>query len=114
MTEVSVNNYIFLVYLGLFGAPFFCPLRHTQTSSPYSVAISLTCRNNFDKNQANFLESAPNSRTFASVILFSYVICSFCINLVFSYLVSNVAKGFAETASPFAIIDSNPIIRSSD
>ena len=55
MTEVSVNNYIFLVYLGLFGAPFFCPLRHTQNSSPYSVAISLTCRNNFDKNQANFL-----------------------------------------------------------
>ena len=27
MTEVSVNNYIFLVYLGLFGAPFLCLLR---------------------------------------------------------------------------------------
>ena len=33
---------------------------------PYSVAISFPCRNNFDKNQANFLESAQNPRTFAA------------------------------------------------
>ena len=68
MTGVSVNNYIFLVYLGLFGAPFLYPLRHTQTSSPYFVANPISCRNNFDKNQANFLESAKNPRTFAAVI----------------------------------------------
>ena len=42
--------------------------RHTQPLLPYSVAISFPCRNNFDKNQANFLESAQNPRTFASVI----------------------------------------------
>ena len=47
---------------------FLCPLRHNSTSSPYSVAISFPCRNNSDKNQANFLESAQNLRTFASVI----------------------------------------------
>jgi hypothetical protein len=39
-----------------------------NTSPPYSVAISTPCRNNFDKNQAIFLESAQNPRTFASVI----------------------------------------------
>ena len=33
MTEVSVNNYIFLVYLGLFGAPFFA-LYDTHNPSP--------------------------------------------------------------------------------
>ena len=33
---------------------------------PYSVAISFLCRNNFDKIQANFLESAQNPRTFAA------------------------------------------------
>ena len=48
---------------------------------PYSVANSLPCRNNSDKNLANYLESAQNPRTFASVILFSYVICSFLHNL---------------------------------
>jgi hypothetical protein len=36
--------------------------------SPYSVAISFPCRNNFDKILAIFLESAQNPRTFASVI----------------------------------------------
>ena len=41
-------------------------LRHTQTLSPYSVANPLSCRNNFDKNQAIFLESAQNPRTFAA------------------------------------------------
>ena len=42
-------------------------LRHAQTLFPYSVAISFPCRNNFDKNQANFLESTQNPRTFAAV-----------------------------------------------
>ena len=41
-------------------------LRHTLTLFPYSVAISFPCRNNFDKNQAIFLESAQNPRTFAT------------------------------------------------
>ena len=41
---------------------------------PYSVANSFLCRNNFDKNLANFLESAQNPLTFAAS---SYVICSF-------------------------------------
>ena len=45
---------------------------------PYSVAISFPCRNNFDKNQAIFLESAQNPRTFAAVkdhtlVVFSYI-----------------------------------------
>ncbi len=58
-------------------------IRHVVVTAqhPYSVAISFPCRNNFDKNQAIFLESAQNPRTFASVILFSYVICSFLHNL---------------------------------
>ena len=47
-------------------------LRHDLTPSPYSVANLLPCRNNFDKNQANFLESAQNPRTFASELR-SYV-----------------------------------------
>ena len=34
---------------------------------PYSVADPFTCRNNSDKNLANYLESAQNHRTFASV-----------------------------------------------
>ena len=42
--------------------------RHDLTSSPYSVAISSPCRNNSDKNLANFLKSAQNHHTFASVI----------------------------------------------
>ena len=51
-------------------------IRHVVMTAqhPYSVAISFPCRNNFDKNQANFLESAQNPRTFAAS---SYVICSF-------------------------------------
>ena len=89
--------------LGLSGANFLCPLRHIPTFSPYFVAISFPCRNNFDKNLANFLESAQNSRTFASVIWFSYVICSFCISC-FRLLVSNVAYGVRWEASPFAVI----------
>ena len=54
-------------------------IRHVVMTAqhPYSVANSLPCRNNSDKNLANYLESAQNPRTFASVILFSYVICSF-------------------------------------
>ena len=47
---------------------FFMPLRHSQPQFLYSVANPISCRNNFDKNQANFLESAKNPRTFASVI----------------------------------------------
>ena len=45
-------------------------IRHVVMTAqhPYSVANSLPCRNNFDKNQANFLESAQNPRTFAAVI----------------------------------------------
>ena len=54
--------------LGLSGALFLCPLRHTPPLFPYSVAISFLCRNNSDKNQANFLESAQNPLTFAAVI----------------------------------------------
>ena len=44
-------------------------IRHVVMTAqhPYSVAISFPCRNNFDKNQANFLESAQNPRTFAAV-----------------------------------------------
>ena len=42
-------------------------LRHTLTPHPYSVAIRSPCRNNSDKNPANFLESAQNHHTFASV-----------------------------------------------
>ena len=56
MTEVSVNNYIFLVYLGLFGAPFFLPFTTHTTPLPDSVAIIIPCRNNFDKNLAHFLD----------------------------------------------------------
>ena len=41
---------------------------HFNPLFPYSVAISFLCRNNFDKNLANFLESAQNPRTFAAVI----------------------------------------------
>ena len=47
---------------------------------PYSVANSLPCRTNSDKNLANFLESAQHSRTFAAS---SYVICSFLHKFVF-------------------------------
>ena len=45
-------------------------IRHVvmTTQHPHSVANPISCRNNFDKNQANFLESAKNPRTFASVI----------------------------------------------
>ncbi len=39
-----------------------------KPSFPYSVAKHQACRNNSDNNQANFLESAQNPRTFASVI----------------------------------------------
>ena len=91
--------------LGLSGALFLCPLRHNLTLFPYSVANPISCRNNFDKNLANFLESAQNPRTFAAVIWILRF--SFCINLVFSYLVSNVAYGVRSDASPFAI--STPI-----
>ena len=41
-------------------------LRHAQTLFPYSVANNSPCRNNSDKNLANYLESAPNPRTFAT------------------------------------------------
>ena len=37
MTEVSVNNYIFLVYLGLFGAPFFALY---DTHKPHPPTLS--------------------------------------------------------------------------
>ena len=45
-------------------------IRHVVMTAQhlYSVAISFPCRNNFDKILANFLESAQNPRTFASVI----------------------------------------------
>ena len=43
-------------------------LRHDLTLLPHSVAIRFPCRNNSDKNQANFLELAPDHCTFASVI----------------------------------------------
>ena len=42
--------------------------RHTSTLFLHSVANHSPCRNNSDKNLANFLESAKNHRTFASVI----------------------------------------------
>ena len=44
-------------------------IRHVVMTAqhPYSVANSLPCRNNSDKNLANYLESAPNHRIFASV-----------------------------------------------
>ena len=60
-------------------------VRHVVMTAqpPYSVANQSPCRNNSDKNQAIFLESAQNPRTFASVILFSYVICSYLHNLSF-------------------------------
>ena len=43
-------------------------IRHVVMTAqhPYSVAISSPCRNNFNKNLANFLESAQNPRTFAT------------------------------------------------
>ena len=63
-TPASVKSYC----IGLSGALFYALLRHTPTHLPYSVAISFPCRNNFDKNLANYLESAQNPRTFASVI----------------------------------------------
>ena len=44
-------------------------IRHVVVTAqhPYSVANPLPCRNNFNKNLANFLESAQNPRTFAAV-----------------------------------------------
>ena len=43
-------------------------IRHVVMTAqhPYSVAISSPCRNNFYKNLAYFLESAPNPRNFAT------------------------------------------------
>ena len=57
-----------LLFIRAQRSPFLCPLRHAPTLYPYFVANPISCRNNFDKNQANFLESAKNPRTFASVI----------------------------------------------
>ena len=43
-------------------------IRHVVMTAqhPYSVAISSPCRNNFDKNLANFLDPSQNPRTFAT------------------------------------------------
>ena len=62
-------------------------IRHVVMTAqhPYSVANSLPCRNNSDKNLANFLESAQQQ--------VHTLFVHFCINLVFSYLISNVAYG---------------------
>ena len=44
------------------------PLYDTlKPSSPTLSQIPYPCRNNSDKNLANFLESAQNPRTFAAV-----------------------------------------------
>ena len=66
-------------------------LRHVQTLFPYSVAISFPCRNNSDKNQANFLESAQNPLTFAAEIVHTFLV--FLLHICFRLLVSNVAYG---------------------
>ena len=42
-------------------------LRHKSTSSPHFVAKTSPCRNNFNNNQVDFLESARNPHIFASV-----------------------------------------------
>ena len=71
--------------LGLSGANFLCPLRHIPTLFPYSVTISSPCRNNFNKNQANLLESAQNLRTFASVKVHTFLV--FLLHICFRLLV---------------------------
>ena len=59
-------------------------LRHDQPLFPYSVAIRPPCRNNSDKNLANFLESAQNPRTFASVKVHTLIVF-FLHKFVFGY-----------------------------
>ena len=60
-------------------------IRHVVMTAqhPYSVANSLPCRNNSDKNLANFLESAPNHCTFASVKVHTLIV--FLLHICFSY-----------------------------
>ena len=60
-------------------------IRHVVMTAqhPYSVAISFPCRNNFDKNQANFLESTQNPRIFASVKVHTLIV--FLLHICFSY-----------------------------
>ena len=77
--------------LGLSGALFYALLRHTLTLFPHSVANISPCRNKSDKNLANFLESAQNPRTFASVKVHTFLV--FLLHICFRLLVSNVAYG---------------------
>ena len=63
-----------------------------KSLSTHSVAIFFPCRNNYDKNPANFLESAQNRHTFAAGIDFHTIFCSFLLKiwfLVIGYLVRN-------------------------
>ena len=56
-----------LTIIGAQRSPFYALYDTLKPYSPYSVVIRSPCRNNSDKNLANFLESAQNSRTFAAV-----------------------------------------------
>ena len=64
--------------------PFFFLYDTLNPSFPYSVANHSPCRNNFDNNIANFLESVQNNHIFASDLRFK--IHTFWLGFIFSYL----------------------------
>ena len=65
---MMVQRYNFFLIYQTFISFSFVIYDNNPILSLYFVTISSPCRNNFDKNQANFLESAQNPRTFATVI----------------------------------------------